>query len=1004
MLSLSRDALRDLFWPPAAVDARGQVRGWIALGLVVLALLATAFALDAGGVLVFTRLWPFALLGLTPWILRQFQVRRRSGWRAAAALWGRVVLVAAVATALAEPRAVRYDDRLALIYAVDHSSSIQRQAGDAATEFVLQSVYGKPDRDEAGLVFFGRDAAVELPPRMTLPYETVNVRVDRDGTNLAEALSLSAAMLPEGRQGRLVLISDGVATEGDLDGVLADLGARGVAVDVLPVHYDTEDEVWLERLDLPRSIKVGEPIEPAVILTALQPGRGTLVLDVNGERAAEIEVEYEAGKNRFGLRTALPSAGYYDLVARVIPEEGGDRWDRNNVALASHYLRGEGRVAIIAEVGDGGEYSRDLARALRLGDKIVDVIDPGELPAEPLALLPFDAIVLADVPREAFDDRQLEALHTAVFEQGTGFLMFGGEDSFGPGGWAGSPIEDLLPLSTEIKDRKVLPKGALAIILHTCEFAQGNEWAKRITKQAIKVLSAQDEVGILAYDFQGGDRWIAPMTLARNYPALARTVEAAQIGDMPGFSTTMTMAFNGLAASNASAKSLLVISDGDPTPPPTQLIAQYVAARITVTMVAINPHQPGDTQGMQMIARTTGGRFYFPKDPKKLPEIFIKEAKQLRRSAVVNTTFTPEVVFPSPILRGVESSPPLHGYVMTSEKPGATLILAAPDEEAGQLPLLARWRYGVGVAAAFTSDLGIHWGRDWVGWSRYAAFCNQLVEDIARAREKGRLQVRSFALRGQGVLQAEDFGEGPAVGDVVAMLETPSGTRELRLEQVAPRRYEVRFPLEGVGRYRAMVAASGAPPTQREHTGFAVPFSQEFLRFRSDPITLERIAATTGGRVLSGGEDGAELYGVEREQTTSSRSLVDVLLWLLAILIPADVALRRVQLDWQVVREWLGAGAADAPRGIDALKRRKEQVGAELRGRASGSSAPRPPKERSLPMGERPDRDETGPKAPPPRPGKASSADAGNDGSTMGRLLAAKRRAQRDGSNDDSSG
>ncbi|MCP4174922.1 MAG: hypothetical protein GY758_29585, partial [Fuerstiella sp.] len=39
-------------------------------------------------------------------------------------------------------------------------------------------------------------------------------------------------------------------------------------------------------------------------------------------------------------------------------------------------------------------------------------------------------------------------------------------------------------------------------ILHTCEFPQGNTWAKRITKEAIRVLSAEDEVGAI-----GGTSW-----------------------------------------------------------------------------------------------------------------------------------------------------------------------------------------------------------------------------------------------------------------------------------------------------------------------------------------------------------------------------------------------------------------------------------------------------------------------------------------------------------------
>ena len=68
-------------------------------------------------------------------------------------------------------------------------------------------------------------------------------------------------------------------------------------------------------------------------------------------------------------------------------------------------------------------------------------------------------------------------------------------------------------MTMDISKKKILPKGALAIILHTCEFPEGNTWAKRITKQAIRVLGSQDEVGVLGYGMTG-DYWIFQLTPA----------------------------------------------------------------------------------------------------------------------------------------------------------------------------------------------------------------------------------------------------------------------------------------------------------------------------------------------------------------------------------------------------------------------------------------------------------------------------------------------------------
>jgi hypothetical protein len=180
-------------------------------------------------------------------------------WSSVLALLTRLSLVGAFIMLLAEPRAVRKSDALSLVYALDISDSMGEKVSDQALSWVMQTVQKKPQKDEAGLIVFGRDAAVELPPRQTFPFETINSRVGKDGSNLSKALGLAAAMLPEGNQGRVVLISDGNETDGNVAASLDELKSRGIAVDVLPVGFAYEKEVWLERLDLPRVVKQAKP-------------------------------------------------------------------------------------------------------------------------------------------------------------------------------------------------------------------------------------------------------------------------------------------------------------------------------------------------------------------------------------------------------------------------------------------------------------------------------------------------------------------------------------------------------------------------------------------------------------------------------------------------------------------------------------------------------------------------------------------------------------------------
>ena len=939
------------------------------------------------GLLRFTRPVAFWWIAVAPWIwwLHHAGGASLGKGRALVALLVRLVLAGVFVLTLAEPRAVRRSEALSVVYALDVSDSMGEKVSDQALGWVMQTVTRKPPKDEAGLVIFGRDSAVELPPRPTFPFEAINSRVARDGSNLAKALSVAAAVLPEQNQGRIVLLSDGNETEGNVTAQLDELKARGIAVDVLPVGFDFQKEVWLERLDLPRVVKVGETYEATALLNSLQPGTGKLVLQENGKTIFEKEVEFAAGKTRFTLPLHLREPGFYEYVATIQPPPGEDGWAENNLAIGDLFLRGEGQVLVVTDPqGDARDWEPFVA-ALKAAQRVVKVQMAYEFPRDAVSLLPYDLVVFPNAPAESFDAVQLQALRDAIFNHGTGFLMLGSPQSFGPGGYHGSAVEEALPVTMDVTQKKVLPKGALAVILHTCEFAEGNTWAKRIAKESIRVLGAQDEVGLIAFTWgngsNGGYNWIFPLTPAGEIEKLVPLINAAEPGDMPDFNTPMQMGLAGLQKSDAALKHLIVISDGDPSPPTPALIQQFVAAKVSVSMVAINPHGGQDQSIMQSIAQTTGGRYYFPQDPAQLPSIFIKEAKTLKRSMLQNKVFTPEVQMPSPVLKGIDALPPLRGYVLTTVKPRATTILRTPPDpaEPDQLdPVLATWRFGLGVTAAWTSDLGPAWARDWLAWEKYRPLVKQLAIELSRVERKTDLRLNAFAAENSGAITVEDFAQAEAFLQVEARVAGPRGESvTVPLRQIGPRRYQGSFPLWGQGRYQVIAAAAGRPGGSEPEQmvgGFAVPYSPEYLKFRSDPRVLQEIARKTGGRVLSASD--LDLYHPARQPRESSSPVIDWFLILLACLVPLDVAVRRVQLDWSLIRGWfIGRSREESTGTMGALLQRKQQV----------KSTFLPPRsERAAPTAAAPP---PGPAAPLPTPEPPDPAQT-----TTERLLARKRK------------
>jgi Ca-activated chloride channel homolog len=1002
--------LRRIF-PPA----RQPVTWATATPLAVFLLLFVALIsyLMVTNVVDFTYPWAFALMLITPWIW-WMQAAGHSGLtkgRGNVALIVRLILTSVLVCVLALPRSVTTSDVVSVIYNVDVSDSVN-DAKEAVYSIVAATAAIKPPKDEAGLVIFGRTPAVEYPPRESFPFEKyTNSQVAEDATNLQQSLSLSAAMLPEENRGRVVLISDGTETIGELKHAITELQARDIQVDVMPIDVGSvKDEVYVERLDLPRFVKLGETYEAATVLTSLKDGTGTLVLMQNDEELQRMPVEFKAGKNRFAVPIKVDVPGYYEYETRIEVPSNRDYRSENNAVRNYLYIDGPGKVLIVHARGANPKEWQYVQQALLEGEREVEVVNANNLPQDPLSLMPYDAVIFANVPADELTALQVQAVHDAVRNLGIGFIMLGGPNSFGPGGYQNSPIEDCLPVSMEISKKKILPKGALVIILHTCEFAQGNSWAKRITKEAIKVLSAEDEVGAIGYGSKG-EHWIFELTPAKDYDLVIPKINGAEIGDMPEFTSTMEMGLKGLLKSDAASRHMIIISDGDPPMPPPATLQKFRDSQTSISTVAVFPHGPRDAQILNAIASQTGGRFYFPSDPAELPSIFIKEAKTLRRSQIQKRTFTPRLLNDDPILRDISSVPPLHGYVLTSEKEDAraTVLLSAPPKEGDLVaddsdvdPVLAVWRYGLGATAAFTSDLTDDWGKDWVKWEQFQQLVTQMTTKVSRKKRDQYLRVYTYVNGNEGVVVVEDFHPEEMLLDMSVNVSAANGFRHTAtVRQIAPRRYQTTIPLQGKARYQVQVTGSGTDRTEVAYGGFIVSYSPEYLRFQANPIALREIAEQTGGMELDPDQTSQELadqiYG-RRDPKRSTRPVFDWFLMVLACMIPLDVAVRRVQLDFSWVTRMFSKRKTESTSTLGSLLQKTLSVRATL---SETKQTPRP----KLP--ERP----MLPRAIPPKTTtqtsngntdamnqqKTSPADTrSDDGNTTSRLLAMKRKREED--------
>jgi hypothetical protein len=486
---------------------------------------------------------------------------------------------------------------------------------------------------------------------------------------------------------------------------------------------------------------------------------------------------------------------------------------------------------------------------------------------------------------------------------------------------------------------------------------------------------------------------------------MAVKVQAAEPGDMPSFAGTMRKGLAGLKKSDAATKHMIIISDGDPAPAPPALIQEYIDNKISVSTVAIYPHGGNEIGLMRNVASATGGRYYFPSDSSQLPSIFIKESKTLKRSMIQNKTVTPEIGFADNVLKGIESMPSLKGYVITTPKSRpAKTILQVPSqdsEEDGDIdPILAITQYGLGKTAAFTSDLSPNWAAEWMDWDKYSAFVHQLITDISRVQKTGKLRMWTYTSGNEGVIVVEDFAEQESFLEIQARVSGPRDkTETVALKQVGPRRYQASVPLWGKGRYHIVGMPAGEDrKDDRAFGGFIIPYSPEYLRFRSNPLVLNDIASRTAGELLDSDAKADDIFNKNRAPKRSSRPIFDWFLVILACLIPLDVGVRRIQLDWYVIKGWMGIGQkrGASTQTMGALLERKQAVESQLEARRSETPLPTETLRRLA----RPQtKGGTSPTRPPPTGGPGGPPKpppSGDKTTTTERLLNLKRKRQQD--------
>lgn len=955
----------------------------------------------------------------------------------------RCSLVLFLVAALTEVYARRPNDHVTVTFVWDRSLSMppEFQEGKDLREqrifdFINQAVEKrgvKHINDKVSVIVFGKQPRLELPPSAVdrLGFKKVLSQVDRSYTDLAGAIKLALASFPEGAGKRIVVVSDGNENIGFAEEQARIAKQNGVQIDVLPIAAARKhhNEILIEPIETP-TIEKDSRVKIRVVVRSFHPqtvvARLTLrkmIFNPDASRVGKEEgielsriEKLNHGLNVFTFtHTTAKDDTVHAYEATIVPLhvetlEGafvtkglpGDRIE-NNEARVVVIGRGERAILVLEpEKGAHGLLVQRLRAAkssLRVDSLTINERrDPddkrpivnelhrftkGDNELLATFLSKYDAVVIANLPAESLTEEEQKVIRSAVFDQGIGLIMIGGNMGFGAGGWQNTEVEKALPVNCELKAMKIEGKSGLVLIMHASEMAEGNAWQRKIAKLAIEKLSPMDMMGQIHYDhgFNGGKpghQWHIPFQeIGENRKRLLRLVDSMEPGDMPDVDPAFEKAYKELMNPEykLGTKHIILISDGDHWDASIQMLNKLKRNKITCTTVCITTHGVDAAKKMAAVAKATGGRSYFIQDPKELPAIYIKETRLVSQSFVHESKFDPLLMWrQGPTLGMADPLPPLHGFVRTTPRESelVRVLIETPKlgKEGYKFPILATWQYGLGRSAAFTSDARTlaqgspFWDRDWANSELHAKFWEQTLDWVLRPNETGKHLFLSTRYEGGKIflrLEAQENDKTPITDlDIKAGVSSPTfkakdGKKvELKFEQKETSGvYVAELPADEIGAYFLNIQGrwkkDGQEFVDNVRAGVTIPYSPEFAEMTSSPAILEKLREITGGQTYADNAEALarvaadEQDGVFRPVPMAHANLQPLWPWfvfLTALCLLFDVALRRIAIQPEAV--WAKAvyawerlrGQASAqeplPEFIERLKSRKAQVGESI--------------------------------------------------------------------------
>ena len=760
-----------------------------------------------------------------------------------------------------------------VVFLIDRSASVQGTE-QQVSEWIEKSLDAQTDKHLVGVYSFAENFQSEI----ALTNEDIKLPVfspmDLPGnTDIAKALQLSTGIIDPNKATRIVLFTDGIETSGSVADELMKMTGSNVTVDVVELERIASEDVAITTFETPPVAFEGEQQQLNVELEATKATNAELLLYQNDELLSREQVSLEQGSNSFTFRNTSKGEGLLKYDVQVIVQ--GDALIENNKLTSVTNVESSPRLLIVTNEGA----TTNITQVIDQEAITTDVISAGSLPYDLSNYLAYDAIIFDNVPGHLVGEQKMNVIEQAVKNFGTGFMMVGGQNSFGLGGYFKTPIEKLLPVEMEVKGKQQLPSLGLIIVMDRSGSMAGSkmEYAKEAAARSVEMLRDDDHLGFIAFDDKP---WqiIETEPLTDREDAVEKILSVGAGGGTEIYSS-LAQAYEQLQPLKLQRKHIILLTDGQSSSSNDYqtLIEDGKENNITVSTVAVG--QDADRALLESLAEMGGGTFYEVQDESTIPAIMSTETAIISRTYIEDNPFYP-TIYGDPTWSSlfVEGVPQMNAYIATTAKQTANVIAQSEKED----PVLAEWMYGLGRTLAFTSDSTGAWSGDFARWNNWGDFWNTAVSRMLPSYSEVPYTIQKAS---DGSYTVTDPSGKSSFIEVAAVNEKGEEL-EVSSEPLAPGKSRVTVESEpGLVFFRVSNEQDAV-----YQAGISIPYSEEYKVQQPDVQKLQLITNRTGGELLS---EPAEAFR-DMDVTSSEKQPIRQILILIAIILFfIDITIRR---------------------------------------------------------------------------------------------------------------